>query len=213
MLSVVVHHVAADGWSLGMFVRELSALYSGYLSGAESPLGELPLQYADYAVWQRARSDTRALDAGIAYWRDRLAGLSPLELPSARPRPPARSFRGARVSFRLPAPLVSRLHALCRAEGVTPFMALLAAFDLLLYRYTGQADIVGGDAGGEPRTLRGRGADRHVRQHAGAAHGACRATRTFGSCWGGCGRRVWVRTSIRRCRSSGWSRSWRPNGS
>ena len=152
ILLLTFHHIISDGWSLGIFVREFAELYDAFTSSRAPALPPLPVQYADYAVWQRARSDTRALDAGIAYWRDRLAGLSPLELPSARPRPPARSFRGARVSFRLPAPLVSRLHALCRAEGVTPFMALLAAFDLLLYRYTGQADI----AVGTPVANRGR---------------------------------------------------------
>ena len=152
VLSVVVHHVAADGWSLGIFVRELSALYSGYLSGAESPLGELPLQYADYAVWQRARSDTRALDAGIAYWRDRLAGVPALELAMDHTRPALQSYRGGTVRVLVGSALADKLREVSRQGSATLFMTLLAGWLAVLHRYTGQADI----AVGTPVANRGR---------------------------------------------------------
>ncbi|HEX6863967.1 MAG TPA: amino acid adenylation domain-containing protein, partial [Thermoanaerobaculia bacterium] len=133
---VVQHHIVSDGWSIGVFLRELSALYEG------SPLPDLPVQYADYAVWQRSWP---RLDAQLAWWRERLAGAPQvLELPADRPRPPVRSLRGGERSVRLSAGLAHELQALGRQEGATLFMVLLAAFQALLQRYTGQDDLLVG---------------------------------------------------------------------
>jgi amino acid adenylation domain-containing protein len=152
ILLLTFHHIVSDGWSLGIFVREFAELYDAFLSARPPAPAPLPIQYSDYAVWQREWLKGDALDAGLAYWRDRLADLSPLELPSERPRPPAQTFRGSRIKFSLPSSLISRLRELCRAESATPFMALLAGFNLLLMRYTGQADV----AVGTPVANRGR---------------------------------------------------------
>ncbi|HWN45428.1 MAG TPA: amino acid adenylation domain-containing protein, partial [Thermoanaerobaculia bacterium] len=133
---VVQHHIVSDGWSIGVFLRELSALYEG------SRLPELPVQYADYAVWQRS---WLTIDAQLAWWRERLAGAPQvLELPADRPRPPVRSLHGDELAVRLPAGLVHDLEALGRREGATLFMVLLAAFQALLQRYTGQDDLLVG---------------------------------------------------------------------
>ncbi len=139
-----LHHIVADGWSMGVFFKELSALYGAYSTGCPSPLDELPLQYADYAVWQRDTLQGEALDERLAYWKQQLRDLPMLRLPTDRPRPPVQTFRGARLAHVLPASLSSRLNALGLQEGATPFMGLLAGFKALLYRYTGQDDIVVG---------------------------------------------------------------------
>ncbi len=154
VLLLVLHHIAADGWSLGILARELSVLYGTYATGQPHPLPDLPIQYADYAVWQRQQLTGPALEAGLAYWRDRLAGAPALlELPTDRPRPAAQTFEGATETVTLPSPLLEQLKAQSRREGVTLFMTLLAAFKTLLYRYAGQEDIVVGTAiAGRTRT-------------------------------------------------------------
>jgi amino acid adenylation domain-containing protein len=134
------HHIAADGWSLGVFVRELTALYR---SADPSPLPDLPLQYSDYALWQRQWLRGAALEARLAWWRNRLAGPLPvLELPTDRPRPAVLSHRGAHHERALPGPLCERLAELARGQRATPFMALLTGFAALLHRTTGQEDLV-----------------------------------------------------------------------
>ncbi|HWS56152.1 MAG TPA: condensation domain-containing protein, partial [Pyrinomonadaceae bacterium] len=145
VLLVTMHHIVSDGWSLGVLIREVSTLYSAYARGEESPLEELPIQYADYAAWQRARLSGEALDAQLAYWRGQLAGAPPLlELPTDRPRQALQTYRGTHYSFRLPRAMSESLKALGRKENATLFMTLLAAFDVLLDWYTGQQDIVVG---------------------------------------------------------------------
>jgi len=145
ILLIVMHHIVCDGWSLGVFTRELAALYAAYAAGRPSPLPGLPVQYADFAVWQRERLQGPALDEHLAYWKQKLGGDLPvLELPADRPRPPVQSYRGGRAGRKLPAALGAGLKALARREGATPFLTLLAAFQALLFRYTGQADIVVG---------------------------------------------------------------------
>ncbi|HSG40674.1 MAG TPA: condensation domain-containing protein, partial [Thermoanaerobaculia bacterium] len=136
VLLVTFHHIVADGWSIGVFVRELSALYAALAAGQPSPLPELEVQYADFAVWQRGWLSGDALASRIAWWRESLAGApAQLEIPADRPRPPQPSYRGATRRKTLPAlPLESR--------GATPFMALLAALGALFHRYTGQEDIL-----------------------------------------------------------------------
>ncbi|MBI3947384.1 MAG: amino acid adenylation domain-containing protein [Armatimonadetes bacterium] len=150
VLLVVVHHIVFDGWSMGVFFRELAALYeafreSGSEEHARSALPELPVQYADYAVWQREWLQGEALEAQLAYWRRQLGGELPaLDLPFARPRPGVQSFRGGTCKENLPPALVARLEDLGRREGATLFMVLLAGFQALLSRYTGMEDIVVG---------------------------------------------------------------------
>jgi amino acid adenylation domain-containing protein len=140
-----VHHVAFDGWSVEVLRRELGALYSAFVAGKPSPLEELALQYRDFAVWQRGWLAGAALEAQLAYWRQRLAGAPPLlELPADRPRPPLQSFRGATLSLAFPDGLAAALRALARGEGATLFMTGLAAFSVLLGRFTGQTDLVVG---------------------------------------------------------------------
>ncbi|HET7462054.1 MAG TPA: amino acid adenylation domain-containing protein, partial [Longimicrobium sp.] len=131
VLLLCIHHIITDGWSSGVLLRELSALYAAYREGGESPLAELPVQYADYAVWQREQLRGEALDRQVGYWKERLAGAPALlELPTDRPRPPVQSHRGAREAFGLPRALLDRLQALGRGEGATLYMVMLSAFQL-----------------------------------------------------------------------------------
>ncbi len=145
VLFLNVHHIVSDGWSLGVFVRELMALYRAFVHKKPSPLPELPVQYADFALWQREWLQGPALETQLAYWRERLDGApTALELPTDHPRPAIQSHRGAAHSFDLSLELTRKLKALSQQEGVTLFMTLLAGFKTLLCRYTGQTDIVVG---------------------------------------------------------------------
>jgi amino acid adenylation domain-containing protein/non-ribosomal peptide synthase protein (TIGR01720 family) len=144
VLLLGIHHIAFDGWSIGVLVRELATLYTAFSTGLPSPLPELGIQYADFAHWQRRWLSGEAMEEQVAYWRQRLGGVAPLDLPTDRPRPPAQTFNGAHRAFLLPAPLCERLRALSREEGSTLFMTLLAAFQALLHRYSGQTDIAVG---------------------------------------------------------------------
>ena len=139
---VTLHHIVSDGWSMGVLIRELGVLYGAFAQGRPSPLPELPVQYADFALWQRQRLGGEAFAAELAYWRERLAGApSLLELPTDRPRPAVQTYRGALEGFRLPAEPVRRLRALAHDRGATLFMAALAVFQGLLARYTAREDI------------------------------------------------------------------------
>ncbi|HOR01629.1 MAG TPA: condensation domain-containing protein, partial [Anaerolineae bacterium] len=141
---LTMHHIISDEWSLAVLQREMAALYGALRDGHESPLAALPIQYADYACWQRSWLQGEVLDEQLTYWKQQLAGLAPLELPADRPRPAVASFRGGWQSFTLLASLVQGLRELCRQEGATLFMALLAGFQALLGRYSGQDDIAVG---------------------------------------------------------------------
>ncbi|HEY0557957.1 MAG TPA: amino acid adenylation domain-containing protein, partial [Thermoanaerobaculia bacterium] len=144
LLLLVIHHIVADGWSMGVLLAELTALYEAFATGHPLP-PEPPLQYADFAVWQRGWMSGEVLAGQLAYWRGRLAGAPPLlELPTDRPRPAELSFRGARRPLALPAELGRELMALGRRENLTPFMVLFGGFAALLARYTGQTDLVVG---------------------------------------------------------------------
>ncbi|AGC43404.1 non-ribosomal peptide synthetase [Myxococcus stipitatus DSM 14675] len=146
LLLLTLHHIIADGWSLSVLVREVAALYASFSAGQPSALSPLPVQYADYARWQREWLSGAALERQLSYWKERLAGAPPfLELPADHPRPPVQGFRGTTHQ----GPLLAReeaeaLRALCRREGATPFMAVMAAFQVLLHRYTGETDLVVG---------------------------------------------------------------------
>ncbi|HEV8722247.1 MAG TPA: amino acid adenylation domain-containing protein [Candidatus Binatia bacterium] len=145
VLLLTMHHVVSDGWSMGVLHRELSELYRAFISAQPSRLPELPIQYADYAVWQRQWLQGEVLDRQLSYWRKQLEGIpAVLNLPTDRPRPAVQSFRGKRQTVELSKELTEGLKALSRKQGVTLFMTLLAAFQTLLYRYTGQEDIVVG---------------------------------------------------------------------
>jgi amino acid adenylation domain-containing protein/non-ribosomal peptide synthase protein (TIGR01720 family) len=138
-----MHHIVFDAWSFDVFFRELTALYTAFSTGQPSSLPALPLQYSDVALWQRTWLQGAMLEAQLTYWKQQLGGNLPLlELPTDRPRPPLESFRGACQSLLLPQRLTEALKALSRQEGVTLFMTLLAAFKTLLYRYTGQEDLL-----------------------------------------------------------------------
>jgi hypothetical protein len=141
-LSVTVHHVVFDGWSAGVLWRELGLLYSACVAGQPSPLPELPIQYGDFAAWQRQRFVGTDHAADLAYWKQRLAGArSTLDLKPDFPRPRIRSYRGARHPICFDGPTVEALRSIGAAEGATLFMTLLAAFQLLLARVSGQHDI------------------------------------------------------------------------
>ncbi|HVR99264.1 MAG TPA: amino acid adenylation domain-containing protein [Thermoanaerobaculia bacterium] len=140
--SLTLHHVVSDGWSTGVLVRELSELYAAALEGRPARLPELPVQYADFAHWQRRWLTGRVLEEQLAYWRDRLAGAqAELDLPSDRPRPPVQSSRGASQPLAFRRDLGPALRELSRRQGATLFMTLLAAYQVLLQRYTGRDDL------------------------------------------------------------------------
>ena len=145
VLLLTMHHIVADLWSTSVAIQEMVALYEMYAVGREAVLPELPIQYADYAVWQRERIEGDALAADLEYWQQTLAGAPPaLEIPADRPRPDVQGTRGGSRPFRLPAPVADGLRALGRGQNATPFMTLLAAFQVLLHRYSGSDDIVVG---------------------------------------------------------------------
>jgi hypothetical protein len=144
VLLFTMHHIISDGWSMGVIVRELTALYEAYRKGHPSPLPELTIQYADYAVWQRQWLQGVVLETQLAYWKSRLSKLTALELPTDRPRPAVRTNHGATQRFVLPMEISNSLYELSRQQGVTLFMVLLAAFQALLWRYTGHDDIAVG---------------------------------------------------------------------
>jgi SAM-dependent methyltransferase/acyl carrier protein len=142
---LTMHHIVSDGWSVGVLIGEVGALYDAFASGKPSPLAELEIQYADFAVWQRRWLTDEILDVQLKYWKERLAGAPPsLNLPTDRPRPDIRSFQGATQTFAIPSTVTEALRALSRREGVTLYMSLMAAFQTLMYRYTAQPDIVVG---------------------------------------------------------------------
>lgn len=144
VLVLVIHHIVFDGWSLGVFIQELATLYEAFAIALPSPLSELSIQYADFALWQRQWLQGEVLETQLAYWKQQLADLPVLQLPTDRPRPVVQTFRGAVEFLMLPKSLTEALKALSQGSGVSLFMTLLAAFKTLLYRYTGQDDIVVG---------------------------------------------------------------------
>src|SRR5829696_7453757 len=143
VLLVTMHHIVSDGWSMGVLIKEVGALYRAFIDNEPSPLPELPVQYADFAVWQRRWLAGEVFETHLRYWRRQLGGELPvLNLPTDKPRPEVQSFRGSSESLQLPMPLLHEINALSKREGVTLFMLLLAAFKALLSRYTEQSDIV-----------------------------------------------------------------------
>jgi non-ribosomal peptide synthetase component F len=141
VVALTMHHIASDGWSARLLSGELTTAYAAFASGTAPALAPLPIQYADYAVWQCGRLAGSALDEPLDYWRRQLDGAEPLDLPTDRPRPPVQSHHGARRARLLPEHLAAAARAFSRQEGVTLFMTLLASWLALLYRYSGQDDV------------------------------------------------------------------------
>ncbi|TSC19392.1 condensation domain-containing protein, partial [Corallococcus sp. Z5C101001] len=154
VLVVTMHHIVSDGWSLGVLVREVGALYAAFVQGQPSPLPELPVQYADYAAWQRGWLQGATLQREVDYWKRKLSGAPPvLELPTDRPRPAVRTTAGATLPFLWPRELAQELRGLAQREGASLYMVLLAGWQVLLSRYSGQEDIsVGSPIAGRTRS-------------------------------------------------------------
>jgi natural product biosynthesis luciferase-like monooxygenase protein len=146
VLLLTMHHIITDGWSMGIMRDEIRALYSAYRAGQPSSLPDLKIQYADFAVWQRQHLSGELLENELNYWRKQLNGISPLQLPTDRPRPVLQTYRGSSVPFSCSQKLTDGLKALSQKVGVTLYMSLLAAFQLLLSRYSDQDDIAVGTA-------------------------------------------------------------------
>ena len=144
VLVATTHHLVADAWSLGILARELWVFYEAFVKGRRARLPALAIQYRDYAMWQRESLTGRALDTHLAYWKKQLADAPVLDLPADHRRPPRQSFRGGRQVISLSTSLTAALNEFSRREGVTLFMTLLAAFQVLLSRHSGQEDIVVG---------------------------------------------------------------------
>jgi len=141
VLLINFHHIVADGWSIAVLIRELTSLYKAFAKNQLSGLPELPIQYADFAEWQHQWLQGEVLETQLAYWRQQLNEIACLNLPVARPRPPVPTYRGARQFLTLSPALSDRLNSLSKQENATLFVTLLAAFQTLLYRYTGQENI------------------------------------------------------------------------
>ncbi|MFD3518825.1 condensation domain-containing protein, partial [Streptomyces sp. NPDC058657] len=153
VMVLCMHHIVVDGWSLGVLVEELAAIYAATVSGRSAGLPELPVQYADFAVWQREWLSGERLEKQLAYWRGRLDGATAPEVPGDRPRPAVDSFAGSSVPVEVPADVVAGLTRLVEGESATLFMGLLGAFSAVLGRWSGQSDVVVGTAvAGRTRT-------------------------------------------------------------
>ncbi|MGF1488147.1 MAG: amino acid adenylation domain-containing protein [Prochloraceae cyanobacterium] len=147
VLLLTMHHIVSDGWSLGIFIEELSSLYRAFNAGERSPLAELPIQYADFALWQRKWLKGKIIERQLNYWKQQLEGIPELlQLPTDRPRPLVQTYRGATQSFSINTNLTKKLQNLSRKFGTTLFMTLKAAFTTLLYRYSSRSDILIGTA-------------------------------------------------------------------
>jgi len=142
---LTMHHIAGDGWSMGVLLKEVATLYTAFTQGRPSPLPEMQIQYGDFAIWQREWLQGEVLEAQLEYWMKQLGGNPQvLDLPTDHPRPETQTYRGTQHKFTIPTSLSESLLAMSHREGVTPFMLLLAAFQTLLQRYTGQDDIIVG---------------------------------------------------------------------
>lgn len=143
IMIMVIHHIISDGWSMGIFFKEFAVLYDHYLNQSALDLPELPIQYADYAAWQRDWLQARILQKQLGYWRDKLAGAPErLALPTDRPHPPAKTYNGKRINFRLDRQLSDNVKAFVREKNSTLFNVMLTAYQILLARYSGQNDIL-----------------------------------------------------------------------
>ena len=203
LLLLTLHHIVADGWSLGVLLNEALTFYGAFSGGAPPPLRPLQLQYTDYAAWQRERLSGDRLAREVSYWRARLKNAPRLNLPTDRARPAFQSFRGVTTPLTIDREVADALRELSRREGVTLFMTLLAAFAVVLARHAGQDDIsIGTPVANRTRTeiegLIGFFVNTLV------IRTDLSGIRISARCWRGCARRPSGRTRIRRCRSSSW---------
>ena len=199
VLLFTMHHIISDGWSMDVLVRELTLLYMAFREGQPSPLPALPMQYADYAHRQRDWLQGEVLESQLAYWREKLSGAPEmLELPTDRLRPAAQSFRGATQSFTVPEDVISELKALGQREGATPFMTLLAAFKVLLSRYSRRQDIVVGTPIAGRTSVDTEGLIGFLSTHWRSAPTSL-ALRPLGNCWPVCVRLLSELTRIKTC--------------
>ena len=153
VVALTMHHIVSDAWSIGILCREIGVLYEAFAARRESPLPELEIQYADFASWQHEWMQASAVEEQLAFWKSRLAGAETLQLWTDRPRPPVQTFNGGKAAALYPKELITRLRGLGRDHRATLFMTLLAAFNVLLHRYTDQEDIVvGTPTAGRSRT-------------------------------------------------------------
>ncbi len=151
--ALILHHLISDGWSSGVLIQEIAALYEAFLTGAPSPLPDLPVQYSDYVEWQREELTGPAYDAAIAFWKQQLTGVPTLNLPTDHPRPPRPTYAGTSERFRLRRALAEALEQTGRQDGATLYMVLMAGFAALLSRYSGQTDLaVGTTVANRPHT-------------------------------------------------------------
>ncbi|MDQ3981849.1 MAG: condensation domain-containing protein, partial [Actinomycetota bacterium] len=157
VLLMTFHHIVYDGWTPTIIQEELSALYGAAKDGRDAGLPHLPIQYPDYAHWQRRWMSGEVLDESLGFWREHLHGAPPLDLPTDRPRPPAQSYAGDMVSLAIDAGVADALRALSRRESVTMFTTMMAAFNVLMARYSGQDDIVIGTPTSGRKKLETRG--------------------------------------------------------
>jgi|GEM_PF-401820 len=144
LLQITLHHITSDGWSLTVLLKELSAIYTAILENQPSPLPKLPIQYADFAIWQRNYLQGQTLETQLDYWKQKLKDLPQLQLPTDYPRPAVQTFQGASILINIPTELTSKLKQLTQQQEVTLFMTLLTGFKILLYRYSGQEQIAVG---------------------------------------------------------------------
>lgn len=141
VLAVNMHHIAADGWSISILVKEIAELYKAFVEDRTPQMQPLPVQYADFAIWQRLHLQGDTLNKKLSYWKQKLEGTAPLQVPTDFPRPAIQSLRGSNAVFKIDKEITLQLIELCKQQGTTLFMTLLAAFKVLMYRYTGQQDI------------------------------------------------------------------------
>jgi hypothetical protein len=175
VLLITMHHIISDGWSIKVLISEIGELYEAYANGHEATLPELPIQYADFAVWQRNWLQGERLEEQLSYWKAQLAAAPPLlELPTDRPRPTFKTFHGADVHLSLSKKLSEDVTRLSRREGATLFMTLFSVFVTLLYRYSGTARHSRWYGHSQPQPCRDRKAYRFLYQHAGLAYPPCR---------------------------------------
>ena len=200
VLLLTMHHIISDAWSAGIFLQELGVLYEAFCAGNPSPLPELAVQYSDYAVHERQWLQGEVLEKQLAFWRKQLQGVPPvLDLPLDRPRPETRTFHGACEMLQIPRESLLALKELGRQEGATLFMTLMAGFQALLSRYSGQEQIVVGTDVANRTTRRDRANDRLFHQSPGSAHRPVGQPDLPGTAGPRARRACWKRTPTRKC--------------
>ena len=205
---LTMHHIVSDGWSTGILIREMATLYVAFCAGGSSPLPALPIQYADFAHWQRQWLQGEVLETQIAYWKQQLAGApAVIDLPTDHPRPAVQTFRGAHQSLVLPRHLQEGLQSAESPGRGDPVHDVVGGVQGLVVSLHGSGRPDRGHADRQSQPAGDRRADRILRQRAGPADGPFRQSQFSASSCGGCERSAWGRIAIRTCPSIGWSRN------